>query len=47
MAKWKTTPPARKTQKNKEGNKKALQIAAIALGVLIVILGALIVFTNN
>jgi hypothetical protein len=45
MAKWKTTPPARKTQS--EGNTKALRITIIVIGALVVLLGALVVFTNN
>jgi len=46
MAKRKTLPPRRDTVKD-EGNKKALQITAISVGVLLVLLIALIVFVNN
>jgi len=46
MAKFKTHQPLRKPQKN-EGNPKALKIAGIALGVVLLGLIALVVFVNN
>ena len=46
MAKLKKLPPRRDRVKD-EGNKKALQITAISVGVLLVLLIALIIFVNN
>jgi len=46
MAKFKTLPPRRDTVKD-EGNKKALQITAISVGVVTVLLVVLVIFVNN
>jgi hypothetical protein len=46
MAKRKTLKPLRKLQRE-EGNRKALQISAAALGGLLVLLILLIIFVNN
>jgi hypothetical protein len=46
MAKRKTLQPLRKPQK-KEGNTRALQITAAAVGGLLILLILLIVFVNN
>ncbi|WP_309120187.1 hypothetical protein [Paenibacillus sp.] len=46
MAKRKTLQPLRKPKKD-EGNPKALKIAGISLGVLLVLLIALVIFVNN
>ncbi|HZG56587.1 hypothetical protein [Paenibacillus sp.] len=46
MAKRKTLPPLRKPKRD-EGNPKALQITGVAVGVVVLLLVALIVFVNN
>ena len=46
MAKRKTLQPLRKPRKE-EGNPKALQITGIAVGVVLVLLIALVIFVNN
>lgn len=46
MAKRKTLQPLRKPKKD-EGNPRALQIAAIAFGVLLIALILIVVLINN
>lgn len=47
MAKRKTIQPVRKLTQKDEGNRKAIQVTVIVIGVVIIALAALIIFTNN